>query len=66
MGFSHNDQTCVESWDCVGLGMLDRLHPVFNQHERDEVRRLGEVAYNREKLQQALQWAAAHPAAECS
>lgn len=45
----------------VNPELFDRLHYPFNMLERDEVTRLGEAVYNRLKLRQMLQWAAAHP-----
>ena len=41
-----------------------RLHPIDNQEERDRYSELGEIEYMREKRQQALAFAVAHPGTE--
>ena len=43
-------------------GLFSRYHPLQSPTEALKVRKLGEVEYNREALNEAKQWIAAHPA----
>lgn len=47
--------------DCFGLS-----HPNLNYEEALKVRQLGEIEYNRLRLQEALAWIRANPGAFCS
>lgn len=56
----------VELWlgnnpDAIDVNSF-RLHPLWNQSEADEYRRLGEVAYVRTKQNEAMSFMRAHPA----
>ena len=42
--------------------LMYRYHPSSNSRERSRLMAMGELAYMREKQQQALQWIRAHPA----
>ncbi len=43
------------------LASLEQFHPSINRAQAEEVRRAGELAYNRDKLRQALSWILANP-----
>jgi hypothetical protein len=43
-------------------GIHSRMHPWFNRAELGKVAAMGEIDYNREKLQKAKVWIAGHPA----
>ncbi len=42
-------------------GCQKRMHPISSATEVAEVARLGELAYNRDRQHQAVQWMASHP-----
>lgn len=49
-------------WDNLGnVQGLESVHPAHNPHEAARIRELGEVAYNREKLEMALDWIRVEP-----
>lgn len=59
LNVANNDQA-DPNWSDNGIAMR-RYHPVANSIERNDVIAQGEVAYNRKKRTQALQWIATHP-----
>ena len=58
---SNNDEASPDQRiNSVGE-VFNLYHPLFNTHEALEVRRLGEVAYNRRAEEEAKMWIRAHP-----
>ncbi len=57
-----NNDLAAATWDGnKARGNFLTMHPSTNDGERIRVREVGEIAYNREKLQEAKSWIAAHP-----
>ncbi len=61
---SHNDQSRAEFEDFYDSGASGAMHPSGSDEERRKVSKMGEVAYNREKLHEGLRWAVTHPRRE--
>ena len=62
LNLSNNQEASAvwqENWD---NGLFERLHPYISHAQRERLREVGEVAYNREQLSTALHWMASHPA----
>jgi hypothetical protein len=57
---SNNDYACPQFHDNV-LSSFPRFHPNVSFQEALRVRQIGEVAYNRSKLQTVLHWIGQHP-----
>ncbi|MGA2113201.1 MAG: hypothetical protein ABSH56_00450 [Bryobacteraceae bacterium] len=43
------------------IGWYDKVHPMYSAAATDEIRRVGEVNFNRKLLGESLSWIAAHP-----
>jgi len=57
-----NNDLAAATWDQNERnGLFLAMHPHANAAEREKVRELGEVAYNREKLRDAREWILSHP-----
>jgi hypothetical protein len=63
---SNNDRARVEFQDLYDSGEAVKLHPLGSDAERRRVAAMGEVAYNREKLREGLEWVHAHPGREAA
>jgi len=64
LSLSHRDGAYTEWGDAYNAGVYRRFHPSENEAERLHLMQSGEIAYNREKLHQAVTWATHHPAEE--
>lgn len=62
---SNNDEASSDQRANLLAGVYDRYHPLQNVREALEVRRLGEVAYNKDAEEQALAWIRSHPIRFC-
>jgi 4-amino-4-deoxy-L-arabinose transferase-like glycosyltransferase len=61
--YSSNNDCAVSSSGGVGLtGCYQRTYPGANESELQLMKRLGEVAYDRQKTADAMAWIRAHPA----
>jgi len=58
---SNNDIAAANWLDNIDSGWFQRSHPYFSAQERSQRRSLGELAYNRAKMQEAMRWIIAHP-----
>lgn len=59
LSFSNNDDAHADYHENETL--MFRLQPMANPEVRDEVKRMGEVAYNRQETRKALSWMRTHP-----
>jgi hypothetical protein len=58
---SNNDMAGPSEPENYLRGVYFRYHPLQNPAEAEAVRRMGEPAYNRDRLRQALAWMRSHP-----
>jgi len=58
---SNNDSAVANLDDNFASGWFQRSHPYPSSVERVRVLQMGELAYEHEKLQQALHWISTHP-----
>jgi hypothetical protein len=63
---SNNDGARVEYQDLYDSGVNNQMHPLASDVERRRVSEMGEVAYNRQKLHEGLQWVSTHPGREAT
>ena len=59
---SNNPYATADLEKNVRTPAWSRLHPFSDKNEREKVRRMGEIAYQAGKKQQALTWISSHPA----
>jgi len=62
LAVSNSDSARLTLDDNIKLGGGMSTHPFQNRSEAERVRRLGELAYNRQRMAEAKQWIATHPA----
>jgi hypothetical protein len=58
---SNNDCARATLIENLKSGCAAQVHPTINKSEARQVAELGEVEYNRQKLQEALTWIRSHP-----
>lgn len=58
---SNNDAAAANWNDNLDSGWFQKSHPYFSSAERENVRRMGELQYHREKMRQGVHWIIAHP-----
>ncbi len=58
---SNNNFMTADLEKNIGLDAFKLFHPFFSSAERDKVHKWGEVVYNLQKKQEALQWIRSHP-----
>lgn len=58
---SNNDFASGDQRVNLERGVYDRYHPLQNKNEALKVRQMGEVAYNRQVGEEALEWIRTHP-----
>lgn len=58
---SNNGDATPDQRDNLLLGVYDKYHPLQNVREAQQVKELGEVAYNRRASSQAKEWIQSHP-----
>lgn len=59
---ANNDCARATLVENLESGCYQRMHPMFSTKELQDVNRLGELRYNRDRGQQALRWISEHPA----
>jgi hypothetical protein len=62
LDISNNDRSGATSSENSAAGLYRDTHPSVNVPEAERVRDMGELAYNRQRLQRALNWIKTHPA----
>jgi 4-amino-4-deoxy-L-arabinose transferase-like glycosyltransferase len=58
---SNNNQAGADEHDNYKNGVYNRYHPLQNASEARKVREMGEVAYNKHEMADALAWIRTHP-----
>ena len=61
IALSNNDYAHPRQTENMAAGVFHRFHPTMNRHEAEKVKELGEIEYNRRKMEQARAWIAGHP-----
>ena len=61
MRLSNNDDASPLEPVNLRRRLYDRFHPLQNLREAEAVRAMGEVSYNRDRLERAIVWIRAHP-----
>jgi len=62
LSISNNDVAAANWLDNIDSGWFQSSHPYYSRVEREEVRGMGELAYNQAKMKEAIRWIATHPA----
>ena len=62
LSISNNDVAAANWLDNIESGWFQSSHPYYSRVERERVRSMGELAYNRTKMKEAMHWIVTHPA----
>lgn len=62
LALSNNDMASPVWEENMRNGLFSRMHPFSSRADRDRIREVGEVRYNRERMHEATRWIGDHPA----
>lgn len=62
LALSNNDMASPVWEENMQNGLFSRMHPFSSRADRDRIREIGEVRYNRERMHEATRWIGDHPA----
>ena len=61
LSISNADRAAANMYDNMHTGWFQSSHPFSSEVERRKLIQVGEIAYNHERMRQAIQWIRGHP-----